>query len=450
MQSSHSLDRLHTTFNEPRLIADAGLLLPATLAQHLGLPELFEEHVQLGEAAGHAHVGRKAMTVIASVLAGGDCINDAAALRAAGSAAVLGHALPAASTLGTFLRSFSWGHARQLDAVSGQGLQRAWAVGAGPGRRPLTIDLDSTVCETYGLQKQGGARFTYTHVRGYHPLLATAAGLGDVLHCRLRGGPANSARGAASFLGESLRRTRRAGAEGPLVVRADSGFYNQQVVRTCVRHGARFSIGVRLDRKLWKVIGEIPETAWTPIPYWLEGAAEVAEVAYVAFAPNRWRRQLRQPARLIVRRVQPTPGSQLQLQGVLYTYHAFITDRLGSTLELEADHRRHAVVENTIRDLKEGVGLNHLPSGRFGANAAWLALNVLAHNLARWMTRLGLSEELLTTKRLRRQLFSVPGRLVRSGRQVWLRLPRDWPWQATFERALTRLRAVAVPVPLPV
>ena len=452
MQSSHSLDRLHTTFDEPHLIAHAGLLLSATLAQHLGLPALFEDHIDLGQSAGQAHVGRKAMTMIASLLAGGDCIDDAAALRATGSAAVLGHAVPAPSTLGTFLRAFSWGHTKQLDVVSGLALQRAWAAGAGPGDRPLTLDLDSTVCETYGLQKQGGSRFTYTHVRGYHPLLATraeGAGPREVLHSRLRGGPSNSGRGASHFLAETLVRVRRAGARGRLVVRADSGFCHQKVVATCRRYGARFSITVRLTRNLWKVIGEIPEPAWTPIPYWLEGAAEVAEVDYVPFAARRRPGMpATKPVRLIVRRVQPTPGSQLHLQGVLYTYHAFITDRDGPTLELEADHRRHAVVENTIRDLKEGVGLNHLPSGRFGANAAWLAFSVLAHNLARWVAWLGVGDARVTTPRLRRQLFAVPARMVRSGRRVRLRFPQQWPWQDLFGRALLQLRAVALPPPL--
>ncbi len=447
MQSSHSLDRLHTAFDEPHLIAHAGLLLPATLVQHLGLPELFAKHVALGETPGHAHVADKALTVIASLLAGGDCIDDANALRAAGNEAMLGHRVAAPSTLGIFLRSFSWGHAKQLDMVTGQALQRAWAAGAGPGERSLTIDLDSTICETYGLQKQGTSRFTYSRVRGYHPLVATAAGWGDVLHCRLRGGSANSGRGGATFLAETVRRVRRAGAQGPLVVRADSGFYSQKVVQACQRHGARFSITVRLDPKLWRVIGGIADAAWTPIPYWLEGAADVAEAPYVAFG-GRYRRGKRvgTPVRLIVRRVQPTPGSQLQLQGVLYTYHAFITDRAGPTLELEADHRRHAVVENAIRDLKEGVGLNHLPSGRFGANAAWLACSVLAHNLARWVSRLGLGETLVNTKGLRQRLFCVPARLVRSARQVRLRFPQHWPWSQLFEQALFRLRAIRLSV----
>jgi hypothetical protein len=436
-------------FDDQRILADAGLVLPATLAQHLGLPQLLDQHVDLGDAPGRANVAAKAMTVVASVLAGGDCIDDAEALRANGSEVVLGHRVAAPSTLGTFLRSFKWGHAKQLDVVSQAMLQRAWGAGAGPGQSSFTIDLDSTICQTYGLQKQGGTGFSYKHTRGYHPLLAIAAGWGDVVHSRLRGGNAASGRGAPSFVVETLLRARRAGARGPLLVRADSGFYSKKVVDACTRHKARFSITVRLQRKVHLAIAEIPAEAWTPIPYWLEGAADVAEVPYVAFTENNHgKHRGGRPVRLIVRRVRPTPGSQLHLDGVLYTYHAFITDRVGSTLELEADHRRHAVVENGIRDLKYGVGLNHMPSGRFGANAAWLALNVIAHNLARWVNRLALGGGLLATKTLRHRFFGVPGRLVRSGRRLWLRLPRRWPWAEQFMRALAALRILPLAAPL--
>ncbi len=169
MRSSHSLDRLETTFDDDRLVADAGLLLPATLAQHLGLRELVDEHVHLGEAAGRANAGDKLLTLVMSALAGGDTIDDAEALRAGGTERILGFTVKAASTLGTFLRCFRWGHVRQLDRVSRELLARAWAAGAGPGAAPLTIDLDSTICETYGLKKQGARHHTYTHVRGYHP-----------------------------------------------------------------------------------------------------------------------------------------------------------------------------------------------------------------------------------------------------------------------------------------
>ncbi len=170
MRSSHSLDAIGVTFDDERLVADAGLILPATLAQHLGLRELFDDHVDLGDAAGHANVGHKAMTLIHSALAGGDSIDDADALRAGSTEAVLGHAVLAPSTLGTYLRSYTWGHARQLDKVAGELLARAWAAGAGPGDDPVTVDVDSSIVETYGLKKQGGTKFTYNKVRGYHPL----------------------------------------------------------------------------------------------------------------------------------------------------------------------------------------------------------------------------------------------------------------------------------------
>jgi len=442
MRSSHILDRIATTFDDGRLIADAGLLLPATLAQHLGLGRLLDEHVDLGPAKGRAHVGAKALTLIMSALAGGDCIDDADALRAGGTQAVLGHALRAPSTLGTFLRSFSWAHARQLDVVSRELLRRAWAAGAGPTQGALTIDLDSTICETYGLQKEGATHFTYTHVRGYHPLLAVAARTGEVLHSRLRGGRATSGRGAAGFLAETIARVRAAGATGALVVRADSGFYEDRVVRACRKADARFSISVRLQQRLRERIEALPDPAWTAIPYWQEGGADVAELAYTPFAEHH---PDARAVRLIVRRVRPSPGSQLALLA-LYSYHAFITDREGPTLALERDHRRHAEVENAIRDLKYGVGLSHLPSGRFGANAAWLALQAIAHNLARWTSRLGLAEQRCATKTLRRRMFSLPGRLARSARRLVLHLPSHWPWAEQFLDALTRLRRVPLPL----
>ena len=209
---------------------NAGLLLPVTLAQHLGLRELVDHHLDLGGAPGRANTGDKMLTLVASALAGGDCIDDADALRAGGTVSVLGCMVKAPSTLGTFLRSFRWGHVRQLDRVSRQLLARAWQAGAGPGDGPLTIDLDSTICETYGLAKEGARHHGYTGKRGYHPLLAIAAGTGDVLMSRLREGRANTARGAAHFLRETVGRVRYGGATAQLTVRADSGFYGHTVV----------------------------------------------------------------------------------------------------------------------------------------------------------------------------------------------------------------------------
>ena len=376
MPPQNNPDRIRILFDDHRLVANAGLLLPATLARHLGLRELVDHHLDLGGAPGRANTGDKMLTLVASALAGGDCIDDADALRAGGTVGVLGCVVKAPSTLGTFLRSFRWGHVRQLDRVSRQLLARAWAAGAGPGDSPLTIDLDSTICETYGLAKEGARHHGYTGARGYHPLLAIAAGTGEVLMSRLREGRANTARGAAHFLRETVGRVRYGGARGQLTVRADSGFYAHTVVAACREMDVRFSITIRQRASLRDLIEAIPEEDWTPIPYWMDGAADVAETTYTPFqtkpdAP---------PARLIVRRVKPTPGSQLALFA-RYSYHAFITDRDGETLELEADHRRHAEVENAIRDLKYGVGLNHMPSGRFAANGAWLAVQVMAHNL---------------------------------------------------------------------
>ena len=207
-------DRIQIAFDDHRLVANAGLLLPATLALRLGLGELVDQHVDLGAALGRANPGDKLMTLVASALAGGDCIDDADALRSGSTGRVLGCVVKAPSTLGTFLRSFRWGHVRQLDRVSRELLARAWAAGAGPGDLPLTIDLDSTICETYGLGKEGARHHGYTGQRGYHPLLAVAAGTGEVLMARLREGRANTARGAAHFLRETLGRVRYAGAGG--------------------------------------------------------------------------------------------------------------------------------------------------------------------------------------------------------------------------------------------
>ena len=432
-------ERIQVAFDDHRLVANAGLMLPATLALRQGLGEVVDRYLDLGNAPGRANKGDKLMTLVASALAGGDCIDDADALRSGSTGRVLGCVVKAPSTLGTFLRSFRWGHVRQLDRVSRELLARAWAAGAGPGDGPLTIDLDSTICETYGLSKEGARHHGYTGQRGYHPLLAVAAGTGEVLMARLREGKANTARGAAHFLRETVGRVRYAGATGQLTVRADSGFYTHAVVQVCRKMRVRFSITVRLRQNLRNLIEAIPESDWRPIPYWMEGAADVSETEYTPFQGQPGAT----PVRLIVRRVRPTPGSQLALFAS-YSYHAFITDRQGDTLELEADHRRHAEIENAIRDLKYGVGLNHLPSGRFPANAAWLAVQVMAHNLARWTQRIALGETLATTKTLRRRFLSLAGRITRKARRLilHLHLPRRWPWETRFLSALARLRAI--------
>ncbi len=244
MTSSHTSPPLHLAFDDRRVVADAGLLLPAQLAQRLGLRELIDQQVDLGQRPGKAHVGAKAMTVVASLLAGGDSIEEASSLRLPGMATLLGHPVLAASTLGTFLRSFTYGHSQQFEAVTEQALGRAWRWGAQPAAG-LTIDLDATICETYGLQKQGAQRVNYAKVRGYQPFLAVSAQTGEVLHSRLRSGTAAPARGAGHFVGQTLRRVRRLGHQGEIVVRGDSAFYAEAVVAACQRQDARFSITVR-------------------------------------------------------------------------------------------------------------------------------------------------------------------------------------------------------------
>ena len=259
-------DRIQIAFDDHRLVANAGLLLPVTLAHHLGLGELADHHVDLGDAPGRANVGDKLLTLVASALAGGDSIGDADALRAGETERVLGCKVKAPSTLGTFLRSFRWGHARQLDRVSRELLAGSWEAGAGPGNDPMTIDLDSTVCETYGLAKEGAQRHNYTGQRGYHPLFAVAAGTGDVLMARLRQGRANTARGAAHFLRETVSRVRYAGATGELTVRADSGFYTHAIVAACRDKSVHFSITIRQHQSVRNIIEAIPEEDWTPYP----------------------------------------------------------------------------------------------------------------------------------------------------------------------------------------
>ena len=255
-------DRIHVAFDDHRLVANAGLLLPVTLARHLGLGELVDRHIDLGRAPGRANAGDKVLTLVASALAGGDCIDAADALRAGGVGRVLGGVIKAPSTLGTFLRSFRWGHVRQLDRVSRELLARAWTAGAVTG---------------------------------------------DVLMARLRKVRANTVRGAAHFLRETVGRVRHAGATGPLTVRADSGFYTHVIVAVCRKMDMRFSITVCQHPRLRNLIEAIPETEWTPIPYWMEGAAAVAETEYTPFhnEPDA------ATVRLIVCRVKPTPAPNL-------------------------------------------------------------------------------------------------------------------------------------------
>jgi hypothetical protein len=432
MRSSHVvLDQVDIAFDDPRAVAHAGLLLPATLAERLGIEQATDRLVDLDDRTGAAHPGRKLLTVVHTLVAGGDCIDDVELLRCGSTGSVLGHRVMAASTVGTWLRSFTFGHVRQLDKVTSEILGRAWAAGAGPGDGPLVVDVDSTICEVHGYHKQG-ACYGYTHRLGYHPLLATRADTGEMLHARLRKGAANTARGILRFVDELIARLRRAGASGELTLRMDSGFWSAKLIRRLRAHQARYSITVRQTKTVRAAIAAIPEHAWVQIAYAPDGVAEVAETGY-------------QGDRLVVRRVR-NPDDQQQLFPT-WRYHALITNRVGTTVWLDADHRRHAVCELAIRDLKAGAGLAHLPSGRFAANAAWLLAATLAHNLLRWTATLGLSarDQQTVAKTLRRTLLALPGRLTRSARRWTLRLPAGWPWAHSFQMALARLRCIPHP-----
>jgi hypothetical protein len=432
MQSSHvALDQVEIGFDDQQAVASAGLLLPATLAERLGIEQATDQLVDLGDRPGAARPGRKLLTLVHALVAGADCIDDVELLSAGATASVLGHRVMAASTVGTWLRSFTLGHVRQLDRLTETILGRAWAAGAGPADGPLTVDVDSTICEVHGYHKQG-ACYGYTHRLGYHPLLATRADSGEVLHARLRKGSANTARGIVRFVDELVARLRRAGAAGELTFRMDSGFWSAKLIKRLRAHRVRYSVTVRQTKTVRAAIAAIREVDWVQIPYVPGGLAQVTETRY-------------RGDRLVVRRVRNLDDQQQLFP--TWRYHAFVTNRVGTATWLDADHRRHAVCELAIRDLKAGAGLAHLPSGQFNANAAWLLAATLAHNLLRWTAAIGLGtrNEQIVAKTLRRTLLALPGRLTRSARRWRLRLPAGWPWAHTFQMALARLRCIAHP-----
>ena len=374
---SHGIDRIEATFDDPSLVANAGLLLVATLSARLDLEALIDTTVRLDGRVGGARPGRKVLTLTHALCAGGSHIDHADILRAGATVSVLGHRVMAPSTIGTFLRSFTFGHCRQLEAVVGHALERAWSAGAGPGVAPLVIDIDSTICEVDGNAKHG-AGFGYTHVLGYHPLLATRADTGEVLHARMRKGSANTQRGALRFIDELVARVRRAGASGGLTVRVDSGFWSNDTITALNRLDVRYTMAVRCGTKgIADAIAAIPETAWTEIDYTPDGQAQVADCAYTTGTGRN-----AVTRRLVVRRTRLTGRAQQRLWPD-WRHHAFLTDLDGNPVDVDRFHRHHAVVELAIRDLKEGAGLEHVPSGNFHANSAWLQCAVLAHNLIR-------------------------------------------------------------------
>jgi hypothetical protein len=446
MQLSHRSSSLSARFDEASLVSAGGLVPVLALAQRAGLQALAEQQLTVPTDKG-AHAGAKVAALVAGMVAGADSIQDMDLLRHGGMGRLFTGTY-APSTLGSFLRSFAFGHVRQLDAVA------ARLVADLAGQVPLLpdagqfayLDVDDTIRATYGYAKQG-AGYGYSGVKGLNALIAalsTPSSAPVIVATRLRKGSANSARGAARLVADALKTSRACGAGGKgglLVVRADSAFYGRDVIAAIGRAKARFSITARQDTAVKRAIASIAEDAWTTIRYpravfddqldqWVSDA-EVAEVEFTAFASRG--RQHAVTARLIVRRVRDQNPDHLvpDEQGELFPawrHHAVFTNSPLVMLQAETDHRRHAIIEQVIADLKNGP-LAHLPCGRFDANGAWLVLAAMSFNLTRATGTLASRfHARATTATIRRQLINVPARPVRSARRIHLRLPRNWPW----------------------
>jgi hypothetical protein len=437
-------------FDDPNLVSCAGLVPVLELADRAGLPRLVAEHLRLTRLGG-ANPQVKVPALVAGMVAGADSIDDMGLLRH-GALGRLTAGVRAPSTLGTFLRSFTFGHVRQLDAVAARllaGLAVCTPVLAGVDELAY-IDVDDTVRQTYGYAKQGAGR-GYTGVKGLNALIATVStpsAAPVIAAARLRKGSTNSARGAARLVADALVTAKAAGASGVRVLRADSAFYRHDVIAACRRHQTRFSITARQDPAVRKVIATIDPGAWTTIKYpnaiydedqqrWISDA-EVAEIPYTAFSSRPKDKQVN--ARLIVRRVPDlNPAHQHELFTV-YRYHAVLTDSPLPLLAAEAAHRAHAIIEQVIADLKNGP-LAHLPSGRFWANSAWLVCAAIAFNLTRAAGALAsVFHARATTATIRAQLITVPARLARSARRLALHLPANWPWEQAWRRLFTGAR----------
>jgi hypothetical protein len=431
-------------FDDPNLVSCAGLAPVLSLAERAGLQRLAREHVRIDKPGGR-FAELKVSALVAGMLAGADSIEDLDLLRHGGMDRLFA-GVRAPSTLGTFLRSFTFGHVRQLDAVASRLLVNlASGVPLLPGDAQLAyVDVDDTVRQTFGYAKQGAGR-GYTGVKGLTALIVTVSTPGSapvIAAARLRRGSTNSVKGAHRLVADALVTATAAGATGLRVLRADSAFYSHDVIAACRRHGSRFSITAPQNRSVRTAIAAIRDDAWTPIKYtnavfddeqqrWIS-AAEVAEIDYTAFTSKGKAKQV--SARLIVRRVPDlNPANQSELF-TAYRYHAVFTDSPLPMLTAEKAHRAHAIVEQVIADLKNGP-LAHLPSGQFWANSAWLVCAAMAFNLTRAAGTLASAfHARATTGTIRAQLINVPARLARSARRLTLHLPAAWPWQHAWRR----------------
>jgi hypothetical protein len=440
--------KVSAEFDDPNLVSCAGLVPALALAERCGLHRLAAGVTVSGPAA--ANPGVKIPALVAGMLADADSIDDMDVLRHGGMGRLFG-GVRAPSTLGSFLRTFRFGHVRQLDKVAA-GLLTNLAAHTPllrDGDRMSLVDIDDTVKATYGYAKQG-AGFGYTKVKGLNALIgiiSTPVSAPVIAATRLRTGPTNSTRGAARLVADTLSTAQRCGATGLVVVRADSAFFNAEVVAAIHRRGARFSITARHDAAVVAAIGGIPEQAWTPIRYpeaiWDEAEkrwvsdAEVAETGYTAFTSRRIDRHV--TARLIVRRVRrlnTTPGQDELVPG--YRYHAVFTNTPLPMVQAEHCHRGHAIVEQVIADLKQGP-IAHLPSGSFTANGAWLVCAAMAFNLTRAAGCLASTfHAKATTGTIRAQLITIPARIASSARRLVLHLPSDWPWEQPWQALFTQ------------
>jgi hypothetical protein len=431
-------------FDEPTLVSAAGLVPVLAVAGRVQLRRLVDERLSVPTDRG-ANAGLKVTSLVAGMIAGADCIEDMRLLRHGGMGRLF-HGCYASSTLGSFLREFRFGHVRQLDAVAARVTANlARAAPLLPGVDQIAyVDVDDTVRQTYGYAKQG-AGYGYCGVKGLNALLATVStplAAPIIVASRLRKGSAGSGRGAARLVADALKTTTGCGGTRLVIVRADSAFYAAEVVAAIRRGSAYFSITARKDPAVERAIASISEDAWTPIRYpnaifdeqlgqWVSDA-EVAEVPFTAFTSKPEAKQV--TGRLIVRRVRDANPDHViaNEQGELFhiwRHHALFTDSPLPMVDAEADHRRHAVIEQVIADLKNGP-LAHLPSGNFMANSAWLVLAVIAFNLLRAAGTIASQFHAhATTGTIRAQLISIPARIVRSARRIRLRLPANWPWQ---------------------
>ncbi len=447
MLLSHSPARLSASFDEPNLLVSSGLVPAVRLAEKVGLPVLAAEHLSLPGPAG-ANAAAKVMSLVAGMAAGADSIDDLDVVRHAAVGKVFS-GTRAPSTLGTFLRSFTFGHVRQLDAVAGRTLAGlTTTAGVLPGIADgAVIDIDDTVTGVYGPGKQG-AEFGYTKIRGLNAQLATIStrqAAPVIAATRLRRGAAHSAHGAVRMLHDAIATARRCGASGPILVRADSAYCNSAILRAIRAAGANFSVGMPLNSRVRAAIAGIDESAWVRTAYpgaipdpdtgELISAAEIAEVDYTAFGSRRRSQQV--TARLIVRRIPERNESKQDPLFAAWRYHALFTDNPASLVDAESTHRGHAIVEQVIADLKNSA-LAHLPSGRFTANAAWLVCAAIAFNLTRALGVLaGAQFTRATTATIRTRIINVPARVASSARRLRLRLPRDWIWAHAWQRVWT-------------